>query len=119
VDYGDRIASGKQTLENFRLFGAPHALIVTSERDLGAYGAIDSGLYVGSVLLAAQSLGLGMIPQAALATYAPLMREHFDIPENRMIVVGASFGYSDTAHPANGFRSRRAPIAEAVRWVDR
>ncbi len=118
VQYGDRVASGKQALENFRLFGAPHALIVTSERDLGAYGAIDSGLYVGSILLAAQSLGLGMIPQAALATYAPLMREHFGIPANRMIVLGASFGFADDTHPANGFRSRRASIADAVRWVD-
>lgn len=117
VSYGDRVASGKQTLENFRLFGAPHALIVTSPRDLGAYGAIDSGLYVGSLLLAAQSLGLGMIPQAALATYAPLMHAHFNIPDDRLIVVGASFGYADDAHPANSFRSRRASITDAVEWV--
>lgn len=119
IAYGDRVASGKQALENFRLFGAPHALIVTSERDLGTYGAIDCGLYIGSVLLAAQSLGLGMIPQAALATYAPLMHEHFAIPDNRMIVLGASFGYPDPAHPANTFRSRRASVNEAVQWVDR
>lgn len=119
IAYGDRVASGKQVLENFRLFGAPHALIVTSERDLGTYGAIDCGLYVGSLLLAAQSLGLGMIPQAALATYAPLMHEHFAIPDNRMIVLGASFGYPDAAHPANGFRSRRASVDEVMQWVDR
>jgi nitroreductase len=118
VTFGDRVASGKQALENFRLFGAPHALIVTTERDLGVYGAIDCGLYVGSILLAAQSLGLGMIPQAALAVYAPLMHEHFSIPEERKIVVGASFGYADGTHPANSFRSRRAPLADVVRWVD-
>lgn len=117
IGYGDRAASGKQALENFRLFGAPHALIVTSPRDLGTYGAIDSGLYVGSVLLAAQSLGLGMIPQAALATYAPLMHDHFGIADDRMIVLGASFGYADEAHPANSFRSRRAGVADAVEWV--
>jgi nitroreductase len=118
VAHGDRVGSGKQALENFRLFGAPHALIVTSPRDLGVYGAIDCGLYVGSLLLAAQSLGLGMIPQAALATYAPLMHAHFDIPPDRMIVVGASFGYADDAHPANSFRSRRAVLADAVTWVE-
>lgn len=117
VQFGDRVASGKQALENFRLFGAPHALIVTSERDLGTYGAIDCGLYVGSVLLAAESLGLGMIPQAALATYAPLMHAHFGIPESRMIVLGASFGFADDGHPANSFRSRRATLNDAVEWV--
>ncbi len=118
IAYGDRAASGKQALENFRLFGAPHAMIVTSPRDLGTYGAIDSGLYVGTVLLAAQSLGLGMIPQAALAAYAPLMHAHFAIPDDRMIVLGASFGYPEQAHPANSFRSRRASIEDAVQWID-
>lgn len=119
VSHGDRVGSGKQALENFRLFGAPHALIITSERDLGVYGAVDCGLYMGSVLLAAQSLGLGMIPQAALAAYAPLLREHFNLPANRAIVVGASFGYADLAHPANSFRSRRAALDGVVQWVDR
>jgi nitroreductase len=119
IAYGDRASSGKQALENFRLFGAPHALIVTTERDLGVYGAIDCGVYVGNVLLAAQSFGLGMIPQAALAAYAPLMHEHFGIPDHRMIVLGASFGYPDPAHPANSFRSRRAPLSQVCEWVDR
>ncbi|KFG90928.1 Nitroreductase [Sphingobium herbicidovorans NBRC 16415] len=117
IAFGDRVASGRQVLENFRLFGAPNALIVTSPRDLGTYGAIDCGLYVGSLLLAAQSLGLGMIPQAALAIYGPLIHEHFNVPDDRMVVLGASFGYPDEAHPANSFRSRRASIADAVEWV--
>jgi nitroreductase len=118
IAYGDRVSSGKQALENFRLFGAPHALIVTTERDLGVYGAIDCGVYIGNVLLAAQSFGLGMIPQAALAAYAPLMREHFGIPDHRLIVLGASFGYPDMAHPANSFRSRRAALGQVCEWAD-
>ena len=118
VQYGDRVGSGKQMLENFRLFGAPHALIVTSERDLATYGAIDCGLYIGSVLLAAQSLGIGMIPQAALAGYAPMMREHFNLPDNRAIVLGCSFGWPAEDHPANSFRSRRAKLDDVVQWVD-
>lgn len=117
IAHGDREASGRQALENFRLFGAPHALIVTSERDLGTYGAIDTGIYVGNLLLAAQSLGLGMIPQAALAVCAPMIREYFDIPENRLVVLGASFGYADPGHPANSFRSRRACVEDMMRWV--
>ena len=64
-----------QALENFRLFGAPHVLIVTSERDLGVYGAVDCGLYGGSLLLAAQSLGIATIAQAALARCS-VRRQH-------------------------------------------
>ena len=117
VPHGDREASAKQALENFRLFGAPHVMIVTSERDLGPYGAVDCGLYVGNLLLAAESLGVATIAQAALARCSPFLHAHFGIPETRTVVCGVSFGYADEAHPANGFRTRRAGLDEAVRWV--
>jgi len=118
VQHGDRVGSGKQTLENFRLFGAPHALVITTEKSIGTYGVLDCGSYVGTLVLAAQSLGIGMIPQAAFANYCPLLREFFAIPDNRDIVCGASFGFPDMEHPANKFRSRRAELGDAVVWVD-
>lgn len=117
IAYGDRKASGLQALENFRMFGAPHALVITTERDLGTYGVLDCGSYLGTLLLAAQSLGIAMIPQAAFANYSTLLREFFEIPENRAVVCGASFGYADFDHPANSFRSRRASPEDAVTWL--
>lgn len=116
VVHGDRVGSGRQVLENFRLFDAPHALIITTERSLGQYGVLDCGIYLGTLALAAQSLGIGFIAQAALAHYAPLLREFFAIPDNRDIVCGASFGFADTAHRANSFRSRRADVTDAASW---
>jgi nitroreductase len=118
VAKGDRAASAKQTLENFRLFGAPHVAIVTSDDALGPYGAVDCGAYVGNFMLAAQSLGVATIAQAALATFAPFVRRHLAIPDGRLMVCGISFGYRDAAHPANGFRTQRAEIDDAVTWVD-
>jgi nitroreductase len=118
ITHGDRAASAKQTLENFRLFGAPHALVITTEKSIGPYGVLDCGSYLGTLLLAAQSLGIGMIPQAAFANYCPLLREFFGVPENRAIVCGASFGWPDMDHPANSFRSRRASSDQAITWLD-
>lgn len=117
ISYGDRIGSAKQTLENFRLFGAPHALVLTTEKSIGPYGVLDCGNYLGTLILTAQSLGIGMIPQAAFANYCPLLREFFNIPENRDIICGASFGWPDMDHPANAFRSRRASLVDAVSWM--
>jgi nitroreductase len=117
VGYGDRAASRVQSLRNFELFGAPHMLLITSERDLGVYGAVDCGLYLSNVLLAAESVGVATIAQAALAAYGPFMRSHFKIPEHRVIVAGVSFGYADHQHPANAFRSRRADLGQVVEWV--
>ena len=45
--------------------------ITTTERDLSRYGAVDCSVYIGGFVLAAQSLRIAMIPQAALAAIAP------------------------------------------------
>ena len=116
VEKGDRVGSAKQSAENFRLFGAPHVAIVTSERDLGPYGAMDCGGFITAFTLAAEALGVATIPQAAVAAYAPMIREHFKVPDNRMILCAISFGYEDSDHPANGFRTERAPLDEVIEW---
>lgn len=118
VAKGDRVASARQAAENFRLFGAPHVAIVTTDADLGVYGAVDSGLYIGTFLLAATSLGIATIPQAALASRAAFIRKYFDLPEDRKILAGISFGYADTGHPANSYRTARAGSDEVVTWRD-
>ena len=114
---GDRVSSARQAAKNFELFGAPHAAIITTEADLGVYGVLDCGLYVQTFLLAAESLGLGAIPQAALAAHAPFITDFFGLPENRRVVCGISFGWPDPLHPANGFRTTRAAVDETVTWV--
>jgi nitroreductase len=93
-------------------------VIVTSDEALGVYGAIDCGAYVSNFILAAHSLGVASIPQAALSTHSPFVRAHFDIPDDRVVVCGISFGYEDTGHPANSFRTTRAPVDEVVRRVE-
>jgi nitroreductase len=115
---GDREASAKQGFENYKLFGAPHVAIVTSDEALGAYGALDCGAYVNNFLVAAQSLGVASIPQAALASHSKFVREHFRLGDDRLIVCGISFGYEDPAHKANTFRTSRASLDEVVEWVE-
>lgn len=41
IEPGDRAASARQAMENFRFFGAPHVAIVTTESALGPYGVLD------------------------------------------------------------------------------
>jgi nitroreductase len=113
---GDRVASGRQTMENFCLFGAPHVAIVTTDEALGTYGVLDCGAYVSNFALAARSLGVATIAQAALAGCSPFIHDFFALGEDRRVVCGISFGYEDAAHPANGFRTSRADITEAVTW---
>lgn len=118
IKRGDREASGRQGLENFRLFGAPHVAIVTSDEALGVYGAVDCGAYVSTFCLAARSVGVATIAQAAIASQSKFVRRHFGLGDDRLVVCAISFGYEDAAHPANGFRTRRAAVAETATWVD-
>ncbi len=117
IAHDDRAASAAQTQLNFELFGAPHLAIVTTEADLGTYGAVDCGVFLGSFVLAAQSLGVATIPQAAIAAVAPVIREHLHLPEHRQVLFGVSFGYADARHPANRVRTTRAGVDEVVTWL--
>jgi nitroreductase len=114
---GDREASARQTMENFKLFGAPHVAVITTERHLGTYGAVDCGVYIGTFVLAAQSLGLATIPQAAIAVASPFVRTFLDLPQDRQVLCGISFGYPDPEHPANSFRTDRADIDQAATFL--
>ncbi|MDQ8030418.1 MAG: nitroreductase [Bordetella sp.] len=118
VPRGDREAYRRQELRNFALFDAPHVAVITSDAELGVYGAIDCGGYVADFLLAAQALGVATVPQASLAMYPELLRAQLDLPDSHKVVCAISFGYEDTAHPANGYRTRRAPLDELVSWRD-
>jgi nitroreductase len=114
----DRTAAADQSLENFRFFGAPHVALITTEEDLGVYGALDCGLYVSHFMLAAQNLGVSTIAQAALASYPGFIRGHFGLPTTRKFICGISFGYADPAHPINSYRTARAGEEESATWVE-
>lgn len=109
----DKAGRARQGAENFRFFGAPHVAILTTEADLGPYGAIDCGGFLTAFLLAATAQGVATIAQAALARQAGFIRDYFGIAEERQVVCGVAFGYADPDHPANGFRTRRE-AAEAI-----
>ncbi|MCU1648045.1 MAG: nitroreductase [Nocardia sp.] len=116
---GDHARTMQQFLRNFELFDAPHVAVVTTQAALGIYGALDCGLYINSVLLGAQSLGLAAAPQAALASYSPFLHEYFGLPDNRRVLVGICLGYPDIDHPINSFRTARADLGDAVtRYAD-
>ena len=110
----DRAGRATQSMRNFALFDAPHVAIVSSEADLGPYGAMDCGGFVTAFLLAAQARGVATIAQASVAAYPDMIRSHFDLPASRLILCAISFGYGDDDHPANHFRTERAEVEDIL-----
>ena len=114
----NREGAERQRLENFRFFDAPHVALITTEEDLGVYGAVDCGLYVANFMLAAKNFGVDSIAQAALASYPDFIRSRFDLPSNRKLVCGISFGYADADHPIHRYRTERARFGEVTTWFE-
>lgn len=115
---GDREASAKQALENFRFFGAPHLALITTPASLGVRGMVDCGGYLTTFMLASRALGVGTVAQASIAYRADVIREQLAIPDDEHIVCGVSFGWPDEYHPANGYRTSRASLEEVVDFID-
>jgi nitroreductase len=63
-------------------------------------------------MLTATALGVNTIAQASVAAYPDVIRAHFGLPDTRQILCAISFGYADTDHPANSFRTSRADLDE-------
>ena len=116
VKKGDRAGSARQMMQNFALFGAPHCAILSTPADLSPYGAIDCGSFVTGFTIAAQARGVASIAQAAVASYGAFLHGYFDIPDDQLILCAISFGYADTDHPANSFRTSRACPDTFVDW---
>jgi nitroreductase len=116
IDKSDRAGRAAQMLRNYALFDAPHVAIISAPAELGPYGAMDSGGFVTAFTLAATALGVATIAQAAIAAYAPLVRDHLDIPDDRLILCAISFGYADQDAPINQFRTERADPADIIDW---
>lgn len=118
IDKTDHTGRSAQMLRNYALFDAPHVAIISSPDELGSYGAMDCGGFVSAFTLAAAALGVASIAQAAIAAYAPTVRDHFIIPDDRLILCAIAFGYADAQAPVNQFRTERADPSAIIDWKE-
>jgi len=116
IEKSDRPARMAQMLRNYALFDAPHVAIIHAPAEIGPYCAMECGGFVTAFTLAATALGVATIPQAAIAAYAPLVRKHLEIADDRLVLCAISFGYADADAPINQFRTTRAAPDQIIDW---
>lgn len=102
---------------NWQFFGAPHGVFFTMDKYLGIMGAVDMGIYAQTLSLLLEENGIQSIMQGALGQFPAPVKEMLNIPEERGILFGMSFGYADD-HAANDCRTDRVGIEEAVAFFD-
>jgi nitroreductase len=102
----------------FRFFDAPVALIVVTDRSLGAPGPLfDIGAVVQSLCLAALHYGLGTCIEDQGVFYPEVVRELAGIPDTKQIMIAVAMGYPDSDFPANRINSPRVPVEDLTTWV--
>ncbi|GAB4296114.1 MAG: nitroreductase [Thiohalomonadaceae bacterium] len=103
---------------NYRFFGAPVGLLLFLDRRLGQGAWIDMGMFMQSIMLAAQEQGLATCPQASLGEYPDVVRGVLGIDNHLALLGGIALGYADTEAAVNRYRTEREPVDAFTRWYE-
>jgi len=101
-------------LRNWAFFDAPHVAIFTLDKYLDIMGAVDMGIYAQTLSLLLQEQGISSCMQGALGQFPGPIRDMFELPEERGILFGMSFGYADEEAHVNKARTDRAGLGQSV-----
>ncbi|MBU0996213.1 MAG: nitroreductase [Proteobacteria bacterium] len=117
IERGDKQARLTAMLRNWMFFDAPHAAFFTMEKYLNIMGAVDMGIYAQTLALLMTEKGISCCFQGALGQFPDPVRAFLNMPEDRGILFGMSFGYADENAPVNSTRTDREPLESAVSFI--
>ncbi|MDF1630050.1 MAG: nitroreductase [Alcanivoracaceae bacterium] len=109
----DHAARDAQMARNFSFFDAPAVMFVFVHEGLGVYSALDAGIFIQSLMLAATDEGLGSCAQGALALWRSPVEARFAIDKSYKLLCGLSLGYP-LDEPVNQFKPERRTVAEIL-----
>ncbi len=110
----DKDSMHAQHERNFRFFDAPIGLMFTIDSRLGKGSWLDTGMFIQTLMLAAQAHGISTCAQASWNRFAGVILPHLGAPPNEVLVCGMAMGYADTQAKINQLKTPRAPMTD---WV--
>lgn len=105
-------------VRNWSFFDAPHVAFFTMDKYLDIMGAVDLGIYAQTLSLILSEHGLSCCMQGALGQFPDPVKKALNLPEQRGVLFGMSFGYADENAPVNNTRTDREDIVNAVAFFD-
>jgi nitroreductase len=118
IDMADPDYTKNNLIDNFRFYGAPHAIFLFQDSSLSNWQILDMGMFAQSLMLAAHSKGLGTVPQAYLTHYPSEVKKFLQVPDSKRLVLGLSIGYPNSKEIDNRDRSDRVPVSKIVKWIE-
>lgn len=114
----DKQARQMAMIRNWQFFDAPHAVFFTMDKYLDIMGAVDLGIYAQTLSLILTEHGLSSCMQGALGQFPDPVKKILNLPEDRGILFGMSFGYADESAAVNKTKTDRENIDNAVAFFD-
>ncbi|BAT61214.1 hypothetical protein GJW-30_1_03771 [Variibacter gotjawalensis] len=108
----DKASRFKQFARNAEFFGAPVAMFVTTDRQMGPPQWSDLGMFIQNVLLLARKHGLHTCAQEYWTNWHKTVGTFLDLPAEQILFCGIALGYEDTSAPINSWRAPRVPVSE-------
>lgn len=109
IERNDYAARDKQMARNYSFFDAPVVIFVFTHKALGSYGALDAGIFMQTLMLAATDSGLGSCAQGGLGMWRKPLEQFFEVPEDYKLLCGMSLGYVKQ-DPVNEYRPGRIDL---------
>ncbi len=104
--------------QNYRAFGAPVVLYFFIDESLEKGSYLDYGMFLQSILLMAEELGLATCTQAALAQYPGIVKEALDVSNEKHLLCAIALGYEDKDALVNSYRTSRVELEEFVEFFN-
>jgi nitroreductase len=117
VDRTDVEARWRKTGRNFVFFDAPVGFIFTIKAAMTRHSWLDCGVFVQTLMLAAQVRGLATCPQVSFVRYQPIIAEQLGLGPDELVTCGVSCGYADESAAVNHMNMPREPVDGFTRWL--
>jgi nitroreductase len=117
IDRADMAARARQTGRNFVFFDAPVGLIFTIHSALTKHSWLDYGLFLQTLMLAAQVRGLATCPQVSFVRFQSIIAEQLGFGPEELVTCGMSCGYADEQAAVNRLNMPREPLDGFTRWL--
>ncbi|MEN9945684.1 MAG: hypothetical protein RLZZ293_70, partial [Pseudomonadota bacterium] len=108
----------QQWEQNYSAFGAPVMLLFFTNQQVEKGSYLDCGMFIQSVLLMANELGLASCAQAALAEYPQIVRDYLGYSQEHILLCGMAIGYEDPSANINNYRTTREEVDNFTRFFD-
>jgi nitroreductase len=106
----DKQRQQDQWAANYRAFDAPVMMLFYIDKVMETGSYMDYGMFLQSIMLAAEGEGLATCPQASLAEYPDVVKGLLHSSDDERLICGMALGYEDKSALVNSYRTPREPV---------